>query len=57
MAQVLRDQRMNYDISLWSRGVDRDTFNPGRRDLAWRRGLGIADDEVVIGFLGRLVMD
>jgi glycosyltransferase involved in cell wall biosynthesis len=57
MAQVLRDQRMNYDISLWSRGVDRDTFNPGRRDLAWRRGLGIADDEVVIGFLGRLVME
>ncbi|MEJ2459146.1 MAG: glycosyltransferase [Novosphingobium sp.] len=23
MAQVLRDQRMNYDISIWSRGVDR----------------------------------
>ena len=57
MAQVLRDQRMNYDISLWSRGVDRDTFNPGRRDAAWRQSLGIADDEVVIGFLGRLVME
>ena len=37
MAQVLRDQRMNYDISLWSRGVDRGTFHPGRRDLDWRR--------------------
>jgi glycosyltransferase involved in cell wall biosynthesis len=57
MAQVLRDQRMNYDISLWSRGVDRTIFNPGRRDPAWRRSLGIADDEVVIGFLGRLVME
>ena len=57
MAQVLRDQRMNYDISLWSRGVDRDTFHPGRRDPAWRRSLGIADDEVVVGFLGRLVME
>lgn len=57
MAQVLRDQRMNYDISLWSRGVDRDTFHPGRRDLAWRQGLGFGDDEVVIGFLGRLVME
>jgi len=56
-AQVLRDQRMNYDISLWSRGVDRDTFNPGRRDLAWRQSLGIADNDVVIGFLGRLVME
>ncbi|WP_420382321.1 glycosyltransferase family 4 protein [Novosphingobium sp.] len=57
MAQVLRDQRMNYDISLWSRGVDRDTFHPGRRDMAWRRENGIADDDVVIGFLGRLVME
>jgi phosphatidylinositol alpha 1,6-mannosyltransferase len=57
MAQVLRDQRMNYDISLWSRGVDREIFHPGRRDLAWRRSLGIADDEVAIGFLGRLVME
>jgi glycosyltransferase involved in cell wall biosynthesis len=57
MAQVLRDQRMNYDIDLWSRGVDRDLFNPQQRDLAWRRGLGIADDEFVIGFLGRLVME
>jgi len=57
MAQVLRDQRMNYDISLWSRGVDRETFHPGRRDPAWRQALGIADHEVVVGFLGRLVME
>lgn len=57
MAQVLRDQRMNYDIDIWSRGVDREIFNPGRRDAEWRRSLGIADDEVVIGFLGRLVME
>ena len=57
MAQVLRSQRMNYDISLWSRGVDRTVFNPGRRELAWRRSLGIADDQVAIGFLGRLVME
>jgi phosphatidylinositol alpha 1,6-mannosyltransferase len=57
MAQVLREQRMNYDISIWSRGVDREVFNPGRRDTAWRRSLGIGDDEIVIGFLGRLVME
>ncbi len=56
-AQLLRDQRMNYDISLWSRGVDRTIFHPARRDLAWRAGLGIADDEVVVGFIGRLVME
>lgn len=57
MAQVLREERMNYDVDIWSRGVDRDIFNPGRRDPEWRRGHGIADDEVVIGFLGRLVME
>ena len=57
MAQVLRDQRMNYDVDIWSRGVDREVFNPGRRDLAWRRSFGIGDEEVAIGFLGRLVME
>lgn len=57
MAQVLRDQRMSYDISLWSRGVDRETFNPGRRDMAWRREHGVGDGDIAIGFLGRLVME
>ncbi len=57
MAQVLRDQRMNYDIDIWSRGVDREIFHSGRRDNEWRRSLGITDDEVAIGFLGRLVME
>jgi phosphatidylinositol alpha 1,6-mannosyltransferase len=57
MAQLLRDQRMNYDVGIWSRGIDREIFNPGRRDLAWRRSLGIMDDEPVIGFVGRLVME
>jgi phosphatidylinositol alpha 1,6-mannosyltransferase len=57
MAQVLREQRMNYDVSIWSRGVDREVFSPQRRDTEWRRSLGIADREVAIGFLGRLVME
>jgi glycosyltransferase involved in cell wall biosynthesis len=54
---VLREQGMNDDISLWERGVDRETFNSSRRDLAWRREHGIADGDVAIGFLGRLVME
>ncbi|GAA0470108.1 hypothetical protein GCM10009096_08770 [Parasphingorhabdus litoris] len=57
MAQVLREQRMNYDVGIWSRGVDKEIFNPSRCDLAWRQSLGITDDELVIGFLGRLVME
>ncbi|HEV2865746.1 MAG TPA: glycosyltransferase family 1 protein [Allosphingosinicella sp.] len=57
MAQLLRDQRMNYDVRIWTRGIDREIFNPGRRDLGWRRSLGIEDDLPVIGFVGRLVME
>ncbi len=56
-AQVLRDQRMNYDIDIWTRGIDREMFNPGLRSLVWRRSLGIGDDEVVVGFHSRLVME
>jgi phosphatidylinositol alpha 1,6-mannosyltransferase len=57
MVEVLRAQRMNDDISLWERGVDRELFNSARRDPAWRREHGLADADVAIGFLGRLVME
>ena len=57
MAQLLREQRMNYDVGIWTRGIDREIFNPGRRDMAWRRSLGIGDDLPVIGFVGRVVME
>ena len=40
-AAVLRAQRMNRNIAIWSRGVDRAQFNPERRSLEWRRSLGI----------------
>jgi len=56
-AQVLREQRMNYDIGIWTRGVERNIFRPDRRDAAWRRSWGIADDVPVVAFLGRLVME
>jgi glycosyltransferase involved in cell wall biosynthesis len=56
-AAILRAQRMNRDIAIWSRGIDRGQFNPERRDMEWRRARGIADDELVIAFLGRIVME
>jgi glycosyltransferase involved in cell wall biosynthesis len=56
-AVILRAQRMNRDIALWARGVDREQFNPERRDMEWRRSIGIADEEMVIAFLGRIVME
>ena len=44
-------------VSLWSRGVDRELFAPERRDLAWRREQGWRDDQVVVLFFGRLVVE
>jgi glycosyltransferase involved in cell wall biosynthesis len=57
MAAILRDWGVRAPISIWSRGVDHDRFDPARRDLAWRRDLGIADNAVAVGFLGRLVKE
>ena len=56
-AAILRAQRMNRDIQTWTRGIDREQFNPEQRDMAWRRSIGIADDEMAIAFLGRIVME
>jgi phosphatidylinositol alpha 1,6-mannosyltransferase len=56
-AAILRAQRMNRDIQTWTRGIDREQFCPERRDMKWRREQGIANDEMVIAFLGRVVME
>jgi glycosyltransferase involved in cell wall biosynthesis len=56
-AAILRASRMNRDIAIWARGIDREQFNPERRDMEWRRAQGLADDELVVAFLGRVVME
>lgn len=56
-ADVLRRERMNSDIGIWSRGIDRTVFHPGARSLEWRRSIGIADDDFVIAFFGRIVLE
>ncbi|GMN03163.1 glycosyltransferase family 4 protein [Erythrobacter sp. MTPC3] len=57
MIDELLAMDMHDDISLWSRGVDRTVFSSEKRDLEWRRSLGLGDDEVAVVFLGRLVME
>lgn len=57
MIDELRAMRMHDDIGVWSRGVDRTIFASAKRDPAWRRSLGLADSDVAIVFLGRLVME
>jgi glycosyltransferase involved in cell wall biosynthesis len=53
MKHLRRDDR----ASLWSRGVDRDLFDPSRRDNDWRRSQGFTDEDVVLLFFGRLVLE
>ncbi len=57
MAKVLRERGIEHGLQLWERGVDTALFNPARRSMAWRQSLGIADDEVVVAFVGRLVKE
>ncbi|MEM7701863.1 MAG: glycosyltransferase family 1 protein [Pseudomonadota bacterium] len=57
MIDELIAMEMHDRIGLWSRGVERSTFASEKRDLTWRRSLGLADDDVAIVFLGRLVME
>lgn len=57
MVDTLIEQDMHDDITIWSRGVDRTIFDPSKRDMEWRRSLGLEDDDVAIVFLGRLVME
>ena len=57
MAHVMEAQGMFDHVGIWSRGLDHARFNPGRRDAGWRHTLGLADGDIVIGFLGRVVME
>ncbi len=57
MADELREDGIGHDIRLWARGVDSVLFNPDKRDLAWRRSLGFSDDDTVVVFVGRLVLE
>ena len=57
MIDELAARGMHDRIGLWSRGVDRTIFSSARRDPDWRRSMGLADDDVAIVFLGRLVME
>lgn len=57
MADIVRDWGVTTPTAIWSRGVNHDRFTPARRDLDWRRAHGIGDDQVAVGFLGRLVKE
>jgi glycosyltransferase involved in cell wall biosynthesis len=45
------------NVGVWGRGVDGDRFDPRFRSLEWRRELGIADDEMVVLYVGRIAKE
>ncbi|WP_337660498.1 glycosyltransferase family 4 protein [Anderseniella sp. Alg231-50] len=57
MMDELAGQGIADNMRLWTRGVDHHRFNPGKRSQDWRRAHGIADDELVIAYAGRLVAE
>lgn len=57
MAKVLSDRGIEKGVELWPRGVDITMFHPGKRSMDWRRSKGFADDEIVISFISRLVLE
>jgi phosphatidylinositol alpha 1,6-mannosyltransferase len=45
------------NVGVWGRGVDGDRFDPSFRSLQWRRELGIADDAMVVLYVGRIAKE
>jgi glycosyltransferase involved in cell wall biosynthesis len=43
--------------AIWGRGVDGDMFHPSHRDLELRRQWGLADDDVLLMYVGRLAAE
>jgi phosphatidylinositol alpha 1,6-mannosyltransferase len=53
----MRASRFGGRVRLWGRGVDHSLFHPERRDWLWRRGHGYKEDEPVVMFFSRLVLE
>ncbi len=57
MADELAEKGIREGLRIWARGVDTILFNPEKRDMEWRRSNGIADDQLVVTFVSRLVWE
>ena len=54
MVEALRARGVDTQLRVWGRGVDTRRFAPIRRSMSWRRSIGVADDQPLIGFVARL---
>jgi phosphatidylinositol alpha 1,6-mannosyltransferase len=57
MAETMAAGGLAGRTRVWGRGVDRALFSPERRCLDWRRARGFTDDDVVVLFFGRVVLE
>ncbi len=57
MADILRAHGITKGLRPWERGINAERFHPRHRSMEWRRAQGIEDDEVVISFVSRLVLE
>jgi glycosyltransferase involved in cell wall biosynthesis len=57
MADELAEKGIRDGLRIWARGVDTELFSPEKRDMEWRRSNGIADDQLVVTFVSRLVWE
>ncbi len=57
MADELYAHGITHGLRIWSRGVDSNLFNPEKRDVEWRRSIGVGDDDILVSFVSRLVWE
>jgi glycosyltransferase involved in cell wall biosynthesis len=57
LAEEVRKGSPGVRTSIWSRGVDATMFTSARRDFAWRAARGYGENDVVVAFFGRLVLE
>ncbi len=57
MADILRTHGIHEGVELWPRGVETDLFHPDRRSTAFREKHGFSEDDVVVAFISRLVIE
>lgn len=57
MIEELHREGIPGNMKIWTRGIDTERFNPGKRDMEWRRSVGFEDDEIVVTFVSRLVWE
>jgi glycosyltransferase involved in cell wall biosynthesis len=57
MAEALIADGVTTTLRLWPRGVDTRRFDPAKRSGDWRARRGLAEDELAIAFVSRLVKE